>query len=294
MQAERPILANGIVQFITRPDLADRFATITLKRMLPAERKERNEMRKAFKTEHPRLLGAILSAVSAGLARTDFVKPASLPRMADHAVWVRKTAVFSLTWCIGSGPIGVWHPCEPPPALLLEAAGNPNAVCVSHGFFDYLAWHCLLVPQGWPPVPLPRWSDTMARCRVYRVPASLEKAALRLELGIKKDPRGKRLILKAHLQARGEGPPLTDQEIQEFDSYARTDASVLRELDRLPPELPTLKRGAYGLDVSMNDRGLPFDLDLVRRLVPRTSGSMRRCNRSAGSGRRKSPPCSNG
>jgi DNA polymerase len=179
-----------------------------------------------------------------------------------------ETKILSLVWCIGPGKIQVWQPGEPPPLPLLQAADNCSAFFVSHGLFDFMVWHCLLIPQGWPKVPLARWSDTMARCRVYRAPASLEKAALRLGLGVEKDPRGKRLILKAHLHARGEGPPLTDQEMQEFDSYARTDASVLRELDRFLPELPTLERGAYGLDVSMNDRGLPFDLDLVRNLIP--------------------------
>jgi hypothetical protein len=188
------------------------------------------------------------------------------------------TQVWTLAWCLGPGPIQVWHPGDPLPASLLEAARNPNAVFVSHGEFDRLAWNKLLVPQGWPPVPLHRWSDTSARCRAYRAPASLEKAALRLEVGGEKDRKGERLIRKLHAWARGDGLPLTPTEVQEFDDYVKQDAELLRKLDRLLPELPADERRVYDLTVAMNGRGLPVHLDLVNRLVPKYDAENGRLN----------------
>jgi hypothetical protein len=87
---ERPIIINGITQIITRPDLADRFTTVTLERIPPLEMKARQALREAFEKDRPALLGAILAAISGGLARTDFMPPNRLPRIADHTLWVSR------------------------------------------------------------------------------------------------------------------------------------------------------------------------------------------------------------
>jgi hypothetical protein len=90
LTVELPVICNGIMQFIVRPDLADRFTTVTLERIPDDERKTRQKIRDAFETVRPELLGAFLSAVAGGLARTDYQAPNKLPRMADHAVWVSR------------------------------------------------------------------------------------------------------------------------------------------------------------------------------------------------------------
>jgi hypothetical protein len=90
MNAELSVLANGISQFVTSPDLVDRFTTVTLERIPKGGRKERRELRDAFALDRPKILGAFLNAISKGLARNDFTRPANLPRLADHAVWVSR------------------------------------------------------------------------------------------------------------------------------------------------------------------------------------------------------------
>jgi hypothetical protein len=89
-QAELPAIVNGNNQFITQPELADRFATITLKRIPASERKERQELRDSFNAVRPELLGVLLSAVSAGLARTNFAPPKEPHRCANHVIWVSR------------------------------------------------------------------------------------------------------------------------------------------------------------------------------------------------------------
>jgi hypothetical protein len=90
LTAELPVICNGITQFIVRPDLADRFTTVTLERIPDDERITRQKIRDAFEQERPELLGALLSAIAGGLARIDFQEPNRLPRLADHAVWVSR------------------------------------------------------------------------------------------------------------------------------------------------------------------------------------------------------------
>jgi hypothetical protein len=113
-----------------------------------------------------------------------------------------KTKVLLLAWSVGIGEGQVWRPGGPAPRALLEALKAGGSV-VSHGAFDRMVWEAQMVPLGWPAVPAERWSDTVARCRAYRAPASLEKAAERLELGFQKDPAGEALIRRATEAARG-------------------------------------------------------------------------------------------
>ena len=172
--------------------------------------------------------------------------------------------MLCLAWCIGLESVQIWQPGEPQPAELLEALSGTGPA-VSHGPFDRIIWQEKMVPAGWPPIPLERWSDTSARARAYRVPAGLEKAAERLELRHRKDKAGKNLIRRASDAARGR-KPLTDAEWVSFLEYCKADVEVARELDQRLPELTETDRQMFELDARMNDRGLPIDLDLVRAL----------------------------
>lgn len=87
--AARPVILNGIEDIVARPDLADRALFLALEpipetRRLPAER-----LWLAFEAERPRLLGALLDAVSHGLRVLPATTLPRLPRMADFALWAQ-------------------------------------------------------------------------------------------------------------------------------------------------------------------------------------------------------------
>ena len=86
--AKRPILVNGIEEVVTRPDLLDRAIVATLPSIPEGNRRPEAELWAAFDAARPRLLGALLSAVSAALRERGRVRLHRLPRMADFAVWV--------------------------------------------------------------------------------------------------------------------------------------------------------------------------------------------------------------
>lgn len=85
--ASRPIIMNGITDFATRPDLANRcisyrLATIT-------ERKTEAELRQTFDEAHPKILAALLDATVTGLRRLHEVAAEGryLCRLADFTLW---------------------------------------------------------------------------------------------------------------------------------------------------------------------------------------------------------------
>jgi len=84
----RPIILNGIEEIVTRPDLLDRAMLISLPLILEAGRREEKEFWRAFKEAQPRLLGALLDAVSLALRREPEVVLDRRPRMADVARFI--------------------------------------------------------------------------------------------------------------------------------------------------------------------------------------------------------------
>jgi hypothetical protein len=99
-EAARPILLNGIEEVVSRPDLGDRAIFLTLPPIADAQRRPESELWGAFELARPRILGALLDAVTQGLRALVGVHPTRLPRMADFALWA--TACETALWPAGT------------------------------------------------------------------------------------------------------------------------------------------------------------------------------------------------
>jgi hypothetical protein len=97
----RPVILNGIGGIITRPDLMDRAIVIDLAAISEERRRPEAEFWHAFAQARPRLLGSLLTAVSAAFANHDQVAIKRLPRMADATRWIT-AAEGALRWPAGS------------------------------------------------------------------------------------------------------------------------------------------------------------------------------------------------
>ena len=81
----RPIILNGIPSLADRPDLLDRAVTLVLPVIAPKGRRLEKDFWPEFRAARPRLLGALLDAVSTALRNLPGVTLADPPRMADFA-----------------------------------------------------------------------------------------------------------------------------------------------------------------------------------------------------------------
>ena len=90
--AQRPTMLNGIESVVSRGDLLDRAIIVDLPRVPDNQRRQRRELWSAFEAARPRILGALLDGVSAALRVHRDIRLASLPRMADFAVWAYAAA----------------------------------------------------------------------------------------------------------------------------------------------------------------------------------------------------------
>jgi len=99
--AQRPVVINGIEELATRGDLLDRCLVLHLPEIPPEGRREEEEFWSEFEKARPRILGALLDAVSAALRNLPDVVLPEKPRMADFAVWVT-AAEEGLGWPAGA------------------------------------------------------------------------------------------------------------------------------------------------------------------------------------------------
>ncbi len=83
--ARRPIIVNGIDDITSRNDFLDRSIILYLPPIPEEKRKPEAEFWKEFEIAKPKILGALLNAVSAGLRNN--IKLNRIPRMADFALW---------------------------------------------------------------------------------------------------------------------------------------------------------------------------------------------------------------
>jgi hypothetical protein len=85
--AQRPIILNGIDDFVRRGDLIDRSVFLHLPTIPPERRQAEDDFWQAFHVEYPRILGGVLDAVVGGMRELPSVRLPELPRMADYAKW---------------------------------------------------------------------------------------------------------------------------------------------------------------------------------------------------------------
>jgi DNA polymerase len=177
------------------------------------------------------------------------------------------TRVLLMTWCTGDGPIRVWQPGEPLPEELRTALERGGPI-VAHGAqFDCRIWNAHQIRLGWPPLLWSRWSCTSIRARLQRLPGSLAELGKVLELSVQKDAEGAKLMRElAKTAYRGAYEPTVAQ-INRLATYSCIDTDVLRQLDRLLPELDADRRAEVDFDHAMNRRGFPTDVDAVRKLI---------------------------
>jgi DNA polymerase len=180
------------------------------------------------------------------------------------------TSVWCVSFAIDDAPAQIWIPGQPIPEVFHDAARDPDWLIVAHNdAFERAIEELILAPRyGWPIIPIERHRCTMAMALASALPAALDTVAEVLDLPIRKDAAGTRLM---RLMARprkpqaGEDPSGTywhdndQQKIERLCAYCEQDVEVERELfHRLPP-LVHAEQALWVLDAEINRRGFFTD-----------------------------------
>lgn len=88
INVQRPMVLNGIGEFVTESDLLDRTIIVELPLLRPDQRRDEEQFWSEFEEAKPKILGALFAAISAAMRQLPFVGYRDdWPRMADFAKW---------------------------------------------------------------------------------------------------------------------------------------------------------------------------------------------------------------
>ncbi len=159
---------------------------------------------------------------------------------------------------------------------LLAKLSDPSSVVYSHnaGFEISVLDQLFKKTTGFDPPAHSQWRCTAAMGRRAALPASLEKLAETLKLTNLKDSKGKSLIRKFSVpqsagKLKGEfiNPEDDLEAFKDFCEYCRVDVKVEQEIHRTLKdfELTGLPLQTFLLDLDINCRGFPVNLDALRK-----------------------------
>lgn len=194
---KRPVILNGIDSLAVAGDLRDRSLVIELPPIPPDKKRTEREFYRELEAVRPKVLGALLNAVSAALQNLDQVELRELPRMADFAVWVA-AAEEALPWEPGAFLSAYTGNRLEADELALDS--DPVAVAVRELMANHQSWSgtatelyaalAELVAEdvqrskSWPAAP-----NTLSN-RIKRIAPALRKAGI--EYGDERTPGGSR------------------------------------------------------------------------------------------------------
>jgi DNA polymerase len=203
------------------------------------------------------------------------------------------TSVLCLTYKVGKGPkvlitakdLFDWSLSDPEEWYdkyarimeLIDLAEDPEVVFVAHNaFFEQNIWKEILVKRyDFPEIMIPRWRCTAAKAAFYALPRKLEKVGEVLNLNVRKDMDGHRVMQKLARPrkpsklnpSRWWEPEVVPQDFQKLYDYNLTDVDVECEVDTLLPELRPLEQEIWFMDQRLNHRGIRLDIPAVKRAI---------------------------
>lgn len=130
--------------------------------------------------------------------------------------------------------------------------------------FDYLVHNLLGPKHGFGKIHLSQCIDVMALCGRFGLPQGLAEVCKVLDVAIKKNPQGKRLMKKICK------PPFkyTRDEMIAFLQYAITDVDSMCEVVKALPAsaLSSEEQANWELMAQINLNGLPIDISATRQI----------------------------
>lgn len=199
--AQRPIILNGIEEVATRNDLLDRSLVLYLPSIPEERRRSDVEMRNEFEQARPRILGALLDALSIALRNVEAVKLDKLPRLADFARWAT-AAEEGLGLTAGAFMAAYTNNRAEANELVLDTSSIGSAVLIlmeRHEELSLSAGELLQVLNkvaGNDTRKLRDWPRTAKGMSdaLRRITTTLRAAGVRVEFGRRAGGTGKRLI----------------------------------------------------------------------------------------------------
>lgn len=214
---------------------------------------------------------------------------ANLKRVGAHAYarhW--STTVLCMAWAFDDEDVELWRPGQPLPMRVRLHILNGGLVRGWNVTFEWLIWnHVLYRMLGAEAghIEPGQLRDTMAAAAYWGLPLGLDQAARAARVNVFKDAEGHRLMLQMcrprGYDAGGQPRWWHEEDPAKYDRlcvYCGGDVDTERAVGRAIPPLPEREERYWQMDLEMNARGVPIDVDLVQKLKTLAQLAVKRAN----------------
>jgi DNA polymerase bacteriophage-type len=184
------------------------------------------------------------------------------------------TEILSCAYAFDIDEPKIWIPGMPMPHDLFDAmAWEDEEIEAHNSAFEVWIWRYVAVPKlRWPSMRLSRVRCSMARARAYSLPGALGNVTEVLQLPIKKDKDGERLLKLFSIprqptksnSSRRTYPSQLPSEAANLYRYNATDIASERGLSGRIPNLSSSELNWWQVEQACNRRGVHVDMNLVR------------------------------
>jgi DNA polymerase len=152
---------------------------------------------------------------------------------------------------------------------LMDLANDPTVIFVAHNAsFEQAMWLFHMVPMGYPHLGPERWHDTMAVAGMKALPLGLDALVSALELPVKKDMDGHRLMMVMCKPDRiGGWSQHNDYNLGRLKEYCATDTEAQYGVYVTTNGLGPSERHTWILDQRINQRGIKIDKEFVHASI---------------------------
>jgi DNA polymerase len=152
---------------------------------------------------------------------------------------------------------------------LMTLVIDPEIIFCAHNCsFEAAMWKNIMEPMGWPPLPPEKLHDTMAVAAMKALPMGLDALTAALELPVKKDMEGHRLMLSLCKPDRDGGwSHHTPESLKRLYQYNVGDCDAQYGAYVSTKGLGPSERHTWILDQKINQRGIRIDREFVHACI---------------------------
>jgi DNA polymerase len=184
------------------------------------------------------------------------------------------TDVMCMAWAINDGAVHLWIPGMPFPKPLRQHIRRGGRMNAWNAMFERLAWSIMVKKYKAPIVKRKQWHCTMVRALACGLPGALEKAAIALQLGERKDMAGNKAMAKLSKPRKTKDGTLKWWTKAEYPhlyklmyAYCKQDVVVERAAGNKLPDMPKSEWKQYSFDQLVADRGILIDQTLCKAAI---------------------------
>lgn len=183
-----------------------------------------------------------------------------------------ETEILSLAYDLKNGKgVRLWIPGTEHPTDLFEYVINGGIIEAWNCAFERWIWGNVAVRMGFPRAAIWQWRDAAAKARAFGLPGKLANAGDVLNITLKKDKDGDRLIKKFSIPVNPTKKNLLKRNLLQDDpvdanklyQYNIRDVEAECEISRQCPDLNSNELKFWLCDQAINQRGVKVDLETI-------------------------------